>query len=115
MSLGGCGPLQRLSVDLKLELPPSLFQHTHTHILVFNFWVCQFFVTVPRLNGCEMLVPRPGIDPAFPALKSRLLTPAPPGEPQHVHWLPVRAACFVKCYCYKSTMEFFLYIQTSFS
>ena len=56
-----------------------VFFSARTHILVLNFGVCQFLVAVPRLHGCEMLVPRPGTGPAFPALRSRFLAPAPPG------------------------------------
>ena len=43
------------------------------HCFCFMFW---FF----GLKACGILAPRPGIDPAPPALESKVLTTGPPGK-----------------------------------
>ena len=43
----------------------------------------QFHVLVFGRQACGFLVPRPGIEPAPPALGSKVLTTGPPGMSQH--------------------------------
>ena len=60
--------------------------HSHFLVVVFRLFVvahrllssCSSQTSCPK--ACGILVPRPGIQPEFPALKGGFLTTVPPGE-----------------------------------
>ena len=65
-------------MDLTLALPSSLFQRTHTHISA-QFWGVSVLSCGTQASWLRDVSSPTRTGPAFPALRSRFLAPAPPG------------------------------------
>ena len=63
---------------------PLCFLKKYIYLFIY-LWLCRVFAVARGLlssccAACGILVPRPGIDPASPALEGRFLTAGPPGK-----------------------------------